>query len=226
MDIKHYYEEKGQGKNLVLLHGNGENSGYFHYQLEEYSKHYHVYAPDTRGHGKTPRGKSPFTISQFADDLKEFLDDKGVAKTHILGFSDGANIAMVFALRYPEYVDKLVLNGGNLNGAGVKLSVQLPIIIGYHVASLFAKKDEGAKANAEMLGLMVNDPALKPSQLSAIKAQTLVIAGTRDMIKDSHTRLIAKSIPGSRLEIIEGDHFIAANCHELFDPIVLEFLKS
>lgn len=226
MDIKHYYEEKGQGKNLVLLHGNGENSGYFHYQLEEYSKHYHVYAPDTRGHGKTPRGKSPFTISQFADDLKKFLDDKGVAKTHILGFSDGANIAMVFALRYPEYVDKLVLNGGNLNGAGVKLSVQLPIIIGYHVASLFAKKDEGAKANAEMLGLMVNDPALKPSQLSAIKAQTLVIAGTRDMIKDSHTRLIAKSIPGSRLEIIEGDHFIAANCHELFDPIVLEFLKS
>ena len=151
MDIKHYYEEKGQGENLVLLHGNGENSGYFHYQLESYSKHYHVYAPDTRGHGKTPRGTAPFTISQFADDLKAFLDERGIEKTHVLGFSDGANIAMVFALRYPQYVDKLILNGGNLNGAGVKPSVQLPIIFGYHVASLFAKKDEGAKANAEKL---------------------------------------------------------------------------
>ena len=210
----------------MLLHGNGENSGYFHYQLEEYSKHYHVYAPDTRGHGRTPRGTAPFSISQFADDLKGFLDEKGIEKAHILGFSDGANIAMVFALRYPQYVDKLILNGGNLNGAGVKARVQLPIILGYRIASLFAKKSDDAKANAEMLGLMVNDPSLKPAQLASIRAETLVIAGTKDMIKDSHTRLIARSIPKSRLEIIEGDHFIAANRHEIFDPIVLDFLKS
>ena len=210
----------------MLLHGNGENSGYFYYQLEEYSKHYHVYAPDTRGHGRTPRGTAPFSISQFADDLKGFLDEKGIEKAHILGFSDGANIAMVFALRYPQYVDKLILNGGNLNGAGVKVRVQLPIILGYRIASLFAKKSDGAKANAEMLGLMVNDPSLKPAQLASIRAETLVIAGTKDMIKDSHTRLIARSIPKSRLEIIEGDHFIAAKRHEIFDPIVLDFLKS
>ena len=226
MDIKHYFVEQGQGENLVLLHGNGENGGYFHYQLEEYSKHYHVYAPDTRGHGKTPRGTGPFTISQFADDLKVFLDERGIEKTHILGFSDGANIAMVFALRYPQYVDKLILNGGNLNGAGVKLSVQLPIIFGYRIASMFAKKSEGAKANAEMLGLMVNDPALKAAQLAGIEAETLVIAGTKDMIRDSHTRLIARSLPHSRLEIIEGDHFIAANRHEEFNRIVLDFLKN
>ena len=210
----------------MLLHGNGENSGYFYYQLEEYSKHYHVYAPDTRGHGRTPRGTAPFSISQFADDLKGFLDEKGIEKAHILGFSDGANIAMVFALRYPQYVDKLILNGGNLNGVGVKARVQLPIILGYRIASLFAKKSDGAKANAEMLGLMVNDPSLNPAQLASIRAETLVIAGTKDMIKDSHTRLIARSIPKSRLEIIEGDHFIAANRHEIFDPIVLDFLKS
>ena len=210
----------------MLLHGNGENSGYFYYQLEEYSKHYHVYAPDTRGHGRTPRGTAPFSISQFADDLKGFLDEKGIEKAHILGFSDGANIAMVFALRYPHRVGRLILNGGNLFSRGVKPSVQLPIILGYGIASLFAKKSEGAKANAEMLGLMVNDPSLKPAQLASIRAETLVIAGTKDMIKDSHTRLIARSIPKSRLAIIEGDHFIAANRHEIFDPIVLDFLKS
>ena len=226
MDIKHYYIEQGQGENLVLLHGNGENSAYFHFQIEEYSKYYRVFAVDTRGHGNTPRGSAPFTISQFADDLKAFFDERKIEKAHVLGFSDGANIAMVFAMRYPEYVDKLILNGGNLNGAGVKLSVQLPIIIGYYAASFFAKRSEGAKANAEMLGLMVNDPDLKPSQLTAIKAKTLVIAGSRDMIRHCHTCLIARSIENSRLEIIEGDHFIAANRHELFDPIVLDFLKT
>lgn len=210
----------------MLLHGNGENSGYFKFQLEEFSKYYHVCAIDTRGHGKTPRGTAPFTISQFADDLKVFLDGQGIKKTHILGFSDGANIAMVFAMRYPQYVDKLILNGGNLNGAGVKLSVQLPIVLGYYTASLFAKRSEGARANAEMLRLMVNDPAIKLAELAKIRAETLVIAGTHDMIRDSHTRLIARSIGNSRLEIIDGDHFIAANRHEAFNPIVLAFLDS
>ena len=77
-----------------------------------------------------------------------------------------------------------------------------------------------------MLGLMVNDPALKAAQLAGIEAETLVIAGTKDMIRDSHTRLIARSLPHSRLEIIEGDHFIAANRHEEFNRIVLDFLKN
>lgn len=226
MDIKHYFIEKGQGEPLVLLHGNGENCGYFAQQLESYSQHYHVYALDTRGHGKTPRGDAPFSISQFADDLKGFFYEHGIERAHVLGFSDGANIAMVFTLRYPQLVDRLILNGGNLHGRGVKLRVQLPIILGYKIASFFAKKDEGARANAEMLGLMVNDPALSPSDIAAIRAKTLVIAGSRDMIKESHTRLIASSIPGARLEIIDGDHFIAANKAEIFDPIVLDFLAS
>lgn len=226
MDIKHFYIEKGQGENLILLHGNGESSRYFKHQLDEYAEHYHVYALDTRGHGKTPRGEAAFTISQFADDLKAFMDERGIAKAHILGFSDGANIAMVFAMRYPAYVDRLILNGGNLNGRGVKLTVQLPIIFGYFTASLFAKKSTEARANAEMLGLMVNDPKLRPSDLAAISAKTLVIAGTKDMIKSSHSRLIAESIENSRLEFVEGDHFIAVRQPEPFNKIVLDFLGT
>ena len=69
MDIQHHYIEKGQGEPLILLHGNGENCDYFKGQIEVFARCYHVYAPDTRGHGKTPRGNAPFTIRQFADDL-------------------------------------------------------------------------------------------------------------------------------------------------------------
>lgn len=56
MDIKHFYVEKGQGDPLILLHGNGESCAYFQHQMDAFSAWYHVYALDTRGHGKTPRG--------------------------------------------------------------------------------------------------------------------------------------------------------------------------
>ena len=216
--------EQGSGEVLILLHGNGEDCGYFRHQMEPFSRYYRVIAIDTRGHGQTPRGEAPFTIRQFAKDLLGFMDLHGIERADILGFSDGGNIAMVFALTHPERVRKLVLNGANLDASGVKRSVQIPIEIGYRMASLFAHKSLNAKKKAELLGLMVNDPALKPEELALIKAPTLVIAGTRDMIKDSHTRLIAGSIAGSKLVLIEGDHFIAGKCPEEFNRAVLDFL--
>lgn len=225
MDISHYFIEKGQGEPLILLHGNGENYDYFQNQINEFSKRYHVYAIDTRGHGKTPRGEKPFTIRQFAADLLCFMDEHQIGKAHLLGFSDGGNIAMVFALQHPDRVDRLILNGANLNAGGVKRITQIPIEIGYRIAKRFADKKDSAKRNAEMLGLMVNDPNVDPHELAGIKAKTLVIAGTRDMIKTGHTRLIAASIPDSELVFIRGDHFIANKNPGEFNQAVLEFLR-
>ena len=226
MDIEHYYIEKGRGEPLILLHGNGENCDYFKGQIDEFARYYHVYALDTRGHGNTPRGNAPFTIRQFADDLLGFMDSHGIDKAHLLGFSDGGNIAMVFAIKYPDRVNRLILNGANLNAKGVKPSTQIPIEIGYKIAKMFARKSPEAKRNAEMLGLMVNNPNVLPNELSAIKAKTLVIAGNNDMIKDAHTRLIAHSIQDSQLVLIKGNHFIANKCPEAFNRAVLEFLNS
>ena len=224
MDIEHFYMEKGQGAPFILLHGNGENCGYFQGQIEEFAKQYHVYAIDTRGHGKTPRGDTPFTIRQFADDLLAFMDAHGIDKAHVLGFSDGGNIAMIFAMKYPDRVLRLILNGANLDAKGVKPSIQIPIEIGYRFAKVFAKKSEEARKHAELLGLMVNDPNVRPEELAAIKAKTLVIAGTKDMIKESQTRLIARSILDAKLVILEGNHFIANKCPEAFNRAVLSFL--
>ena len=226
MDIEHYYEEKGKGEPLILLHGNGEDSSYFKGQIDAFAVFYHVYALDTRGHGSTPRGKMPFTIRQFADDLLMFMDEHKIEKANIIGFSDGGNIAMVFAIHYPDRVNKLVLNGANLNAGGVKRATQIPIEIGYRIARLFSGKSESAHRNAEMLGLMVNDPNVEPEELRRITAKTLVIAGTRDMIKEDHTKLIAENIPDSELAIIEGDHFIASKRPKDFNDVVLGFLNS
>lgn len=226
MDIVHHFIEKGRGEPLILLHGNGENCDYFAGQIDAFALSYHVYALDTRGHGKTPRGAASFTIRQFADDLLFFMDACGLEKSHILGFSDGGNIAMIFAMKYPERVDRLILDGANLDAKGVRRSIQIPIEIGYRFAKLFAGKSEEARLHAEMLGLMVNDPNVRPEELSAIRAKTLVIAGTKDMIKEEHTRLIAGNIPDSRLVFIKGDHFIANKCPDAFNRAVLEFLQA
>ncbi len=226
MDIAHYYIEKGDGEPLILLHGNGESSDYFRAQIDAFAERYHVFAPDTRGHGRTPRGDAPFTIRQFADDLLGFMDGHGIEKAHLLGFSDGANIAMIFAMRRPERVGRLILNGANLNARGVRRTVQLPIELGYRIARRFSGKSDSARANAEMLGLMVNDPNVEPEELSAIRAETLVIAGTRDMIRGEHTRSIAAHIPNAALVLIEGDHFIAGKKPEKFNRAVLAFLQG
>ena len=226
MDIKLYYQEKGQGNPLILLHGNGENGGYFVHQVEYFSKKYRVIAVDTRGHGRSPRGTAPFTIRQFAEDLLDFMDQMKIDKAVLLGFSDGGNIALIFAMAHPERVEKLILNGANLNAMGVKPMVQIPIEIGYRFASIFAKKSAEARKNAEMLGLMVKDPNILPEELKKLRIKTLVIAGFRDMIKTSHTRLIAEKIPNSELAILPGDHFIANKNFEQFNQAIERFLIS
>lgn len=129
MDIALYYQEKGNKEPFILLHGNGQNGSYFKNQIDYFSNRYRVIALDTRGHGRSPRGTKPFTIEQFSCDLYDFMEELEISETIILGFSDGANIAKLFASKSPE-----------------------------------------AKKNAEMLGLMVNDPNIERNELSKITA--------------------------------------------------------
>lgn len=224
MDISLHYIKKGAGAPLLLLHGNGQSGDYFVHQIDEFARYFTVYAVDTRGHGQSPRGTAPFTFSQFADDLLAFTDQQGIGTADILGFSDGGNIALTFALRYPGRVGRLVLNGANLDPSGVRPSIQIPIVLGYKLASLF--KAQKAKANTELVGLMVNEPHIDPKELAALAMPALVIVGSKDMIRTSHSRLIAKSLPNARLVTIEGDHFIASKQSGPFNRAVLGFLKE
>lgn len=226
MDIELCYREAGSGEPLILLHGNGESGEYFINQIEHFQSRYRVIVPDTRGHGKSPRGAAPFTIAQFANDLYDFMQRLGIARAVILGFSDGANIAMKFAMQHPEMVKALILNGGNLDPSGVKRTAQFPIEIGYRIASRFAAGSPGAKKNAEMLGLMVNEPHIAPEKLKKLDLPVLVIAGTKDMIRREHTELIARSLPRAQLVFLKGDHFIANREPEAFNRAVSAFLAA
>ena len=225
-DIQLCSIEGGTGEPLILLHGNGEESRYFARQIRHFAKTRKVIAIDTRGHGQSPRGNAPFTIRQFAEDLHDFMEEKGIERADILGFSDGGNTALVFALQYPQKVRKLILNGANLYPSGMKTLIVLPIWAGYGAASLLAPVSQKAKKQKELLGLMVKDPYIRPEDLRRISSKTLVLVGKNDMIRHRHSLLIAKSIPRAKFVCIRGDHFIAAKNPEAFNRVVERFLSD
>lgn len=221
MDIELNYEERGEGDVLILLHGNGEDHSSFSSQIEHFSRRFRVIAPDTRGHGLSPRGGKPFTISQFADDLYLFMTEKGIEKASVLGFSDGGNTALIFALNHPRMVDKLILNGANLFPDGCRKSVNRWIEKEYSEALR-----SGYGRTASLMKLMIDEPDIAPSALSVLDMPVLVISGTHDMILKSHTRLIARSIRKSTLVFIEGDHFIAYRNPDAFNEAVDNFFDN
>ena len=226
MDVELHYEEAGEGEPLILLHGNGEDHRYFTRQIEHFSKTMHVIAPDTRGHGKSPRGDEPLSIAGFADDLYGFMNSLEIPHAAILGFSDGANIAMSFALEHPEMVDALILNGGNLFFKGLKPKVRASIVISHWFAKFNSNKSKSADERRELLELMIFEPNLVPEMLQTLTIPVLVIAGTDDMISEDHTRLIYESLPNAQLEFIKGDHFVAATNPDAFNAAVERFLRN
>lgn len=226
MNFSLNFTEKGYGAPLILLHGNGESSGYFVNQIDRFANEYRVIAVDTRGHGASPRGNKPFTLETFADDLKNLLDSLNIEKANILGFSDGGNIAVIFALKYPERVASLVLNGANLFPSGLKSSFLIPVKVLFAVFSLLSHFSRRAKRRSELLYLMAKQPNIQPERLSSIKCPVLVIAGTQDVIKEKHTKLIAASLLDSSLCFLKGGHSIAKTNSVEFNSAVEKFLNS
>ena len=224
MDIKLNYTDSadtGATEPLILLHGNGESLEYFHAQIKYFSKHWRVIAVDTRGHGKSPRGTAPFSLEQFAEDLKCFLDNLNLQRVNLLGFSDGGNIALLFSLKYPDRVIRLILNGANLDPRGLKKSVLIGIFINFIISKLFRKTK-----NTELLSLMLTQPHILPEKLNSLNMPSLVIVGELDMIREEHSKLIAESLGNGQLCVLRGSHFIANENPSAFNKEVENFLMS
>lgn len=221
-----YWEECGKGKPLILLHGNGEDMSVFSAQAEEFSKYFRVITIDSRGHGKSEAVGEKLSLYDMADDIPAVMKSAGVEKAHILGFSDGGNVAMIFAIKYPRMVDKLVLSGANSDPGGIRLKYALPMWfsqLGAAICTPFSKK---ACKKKELLDLMVLEPKLKKQDLQRISAPTLVTAGENDMITRSHTEFLSRSIPGSELKWFPGGHFTPFRLAEEYNRAVLDFLMA
>ncbi len=222
-----YYEIYGKGYPLIMLHGNGESMLYFHNQINVFSEKYQLVLIDTRGHGQSSFGRLSLDFNLFADDVIAVMDELKIDMAHILGFSDGGNTAIALALRYPQRVRTLILNGANLYPEGLNNAVRHQIFREYILYSLLSLFSAKAKRKKEIISLMIDQPRFSEKETQSIKTPTLVIVGEHDMIKQTHTDKIAALIENAKLEILpNADHFAARKLPHEFNAAVKRFLKE
>ncbi len=227
-DAQIYCEIYGQEKGipLVLLHGNGENLCYFKSQIEFFASQFKVIAIDSRAHGKSTRGTKPLNFYTIAEDVLAVFDALSIDKTHVLGFSDGGNIALHLALLAPERLKSMVLAGANYNPEGLRFLYRISIWITYIYLSIKALFSAKALQKKEVWGLMIHHPNLTLNQIAQIKIPTLVITGEHDMVSQKHNDKISDAIVNSKRIIVpKADHFLYCKMSDIFNQIVDEFLK-
>lgn len=221
-----YYEIYGEGESLILLHGNSGSIKEFYQQIPTLSQQYKVIAIDTRGQGKsTDTSKSDFTYKIFADDVKALVDELGLKKVNIVGWSDGGNTGLEFALKYPDHLNKLVTIGANTFPEGVderlfnNMKTQLQV--------LQAENNPERLNEMRLVKIMLKEPNISNGSLHKIQNPVLVIAGENDVIKKEHTEMMAKQIPNAELKIYKNaTHFIPFENPEELNKDILEFLKK
>jgi len=118
--IKIYYEIQGEGYPVLMAHGYGATKAIWIAQVGTLSKHYKVITYDSRGAGESDHPNEPYSLETLVEDLKGLLDFLKIEKTHMIGQSMGGWVAQNFVLKYPEYVNKLVLLGTNHKGSGIQ----------------------------------------------------------------------------------------------------------
>src|ERR1700733_14604741 len=123
--VKTWYEDRGSGDPLVLLHGGFSDASEFGGTIPALAEHFHVFTPDRRGHGHTPDIPGPISYALMAGDTVAFLDSLKIGRSHLVGHSDGANVALLVALARPDLVDRLVLISGNFHHDGLAADVDV-----------------------------------------------------------------------------------------------------
>ena len=227
-DAKINYETYGDSNNppLVMLHGNGEDISFFAPQISCFKPDFYIIAIDTRGHGKSIG--IPRDFDQMANDTLAVMRSLNIARAHFLGFSDGAIQALHLAMKAPESIRSLILLGANITPDGLRTSVRIYLWYVYLLLCIKTLFSPTKWMLTKIIwSLMIFHPHIEASILKNIIVPTLVVVGDNDMVKRSHTELIASSISQSEMVIIpDADHFLSSNKPEVFNNIAGKFLKA
>jgi pimeloyl-ACP methyl ester carboxylesterase len=223
-----HVEERGTGMPVLLIHGNSGDLHDFDGVLPQLSARYRVLAMDCRGYGRSARGHGPLTLARMAVDaasvIRALSPDRPVA---VVGFSDGANIAMLLAARHPELVSALVLNSGNVAVNGMRFWLRTRLRLLDTILRSIIKGAPAFTREHEIIRLMLDQPGIGSGDLAAIRVPTLVLAGSRDIIRPAHTQMIHRLIAGSQLRILRGAPHTMIKTHAaVVGPILTTFLNA
>lgn len=205
-----HYQQWGSGPPLILLHGNGEDLTIFNEAAQVLSERFCVYALDLPGHGRSHRPQV-LHYRHIAQAIRSFIRSLGLEKPYLYGFSDGGIIGLMLAIDSPHLLSKLVISGANLEPEGLRLFTRMSTAVRCRLTG------------SEKAQMMLSEPYISTQSLGSITVPTFVTAGQFDCIKPAHTRLIAASIPGSRLDIFPGQ---LHGSYVVHSPKIAQYLLS
>jgi pimeloyl-ACP methyl ester carboxylesterase len=230
--IRTWYEELGGGDPLLLMHGGLTDARSLGPNAPELAESFHVYMPDRRGHGHTPDVDGPITYAGMAEDTIAFLEMVVGGPAHLVGHSDGANVALLVALRRPDLVRRLVLISGNFHHDGlVDGAVDIDQVGGFleeaHAQVSPDRREHYPVFVAKIVRMIAEEPTLSISDLAQVLSPTLVMAGDDDAIKLSHTCALYENIPDAELAIVpRTSHALTMEKPALVNRLILDFLST
>jgi pimeloyl-ACP methyl ester carboxylesterase len=232
-----YYEVRGSGRPLLLLHGGLMPAETLLPQARFLAKDFEVYVPERRAHGRTPDVDGPLTYDAMAADTAAFIRHLGLSGCSVVGFSDGGIVALLLAINWPNLVGPIVAISANTTADGTYDGDELP-----QGALPDSFEDDVASSYRELspdgadhwdivwdkaLAMWQSGAGITTAQLATISARTLVMAGDNDVIRPEHTRYIADTIPSAQLSIIPGTgHLLMVEKPHLVNPTLLDFVSA
>ena len=243
-DVRVVYNEDGQGLPVLLLHGWGQNKEMMEKIEEHLSSSFHVFNFDLPGFGESDEPKEAWSVEDYRDWLKEFVDANHLDKLIIIAHSFGCRIAIRYAVSYPDDVYKMCLTGA----AGIRPTLTLEQQLRtkfYKAGKWFLTKTGQEEKLAELQnksgsedyrnasGVMrgtfvkiVNDDV--SDFLDKINCETLLVWGDKDdAVPLSMAKKMEETMPNAGLAIFEGDdHFAYWHQADRFNRVLDVFLKG
>jgi len=202
---------------------------------------YKVYVPDCRGHGKSTNPGGKYSFKQMADDNAAFVRVMGYEQMHIIGHSNGGNVALVTVVEHPEITRTAIPQAANAYVTDY-LRKREPVVLepDYYAAHNPESVEEMIAAHGETHGQdywrkllvmtmeeIITEPNYTPADLAKVVRPLLSIMGANDPVNapDRHAQYIAENIPGAELWVPEGiGHNVHLEIPDEWIAKVLDFL--
>jgi pimeloyl-ACP methyl ester carboxylesterase len=231
-----WYATYGSGEPVVLLHGGLGNADEWCNQVAALVRSgRRAVLIDSRGHGRSTRDARPFDYELMATDVLAVMDVLNIAKASFVGWSDGAIISIILAMKHASRVTRVFAFGGNTDLTGTKdVSPSDPAIAaafaraakGY--AKLSATPGEFKSFSGAVIEMMQTQPNYCAHALAAISVPVTIVQSDNDeFIKDEHAAYVARSIPGATLVVLDdANHFAPLQKPDQFNKAMLDFLDG
>jgi pimeloyl-ACP methyl ester carboxylesterase len=254
--IRLYYETRGIGTPLVLLHGGlGSGEMFGDEVLSKLAGHHNVITPDLQGHGRTADIDRPIDMRLMADDIAALIDHLELGKADVVGYSLGGGVALHTAVKHPEKVRRLVLTSANIrrdaipaemlaqqgqvSGAAAEFMKDTPM---YKLYQAVAPRPEDFPRLLDKIGASMAEDFDFSDEIRGLKMPTLIICADADMAPPSHYVEVFKLLDGGlrdggwmgegrpkgghALAILPGLTHYNVAMSPLFAATVLNFLDS